>query len=54
MAVLAVPVAPALPTATDEVLSAASPTQPLTLTTNPHPIRHTSESLLMQPLTNEF
>ena len=39
-----------LPTATDEVLSAASPTQPLTLTTNPHPIRYTSESLLMQPL----
>ena len=39
-----------LPTATDEVLSAASPTQPLTLTTNPHPIRHTSESLLTQPL----
>ena len=38
------------PTATDEALSAASPTQPLTLTTNPHPIRHTSESLLMQPL----
>ena len=37
-------------TATDEVLSAASPTLPLTLTTNPHPIRHTSESLLTQPL----
>ena len=39
-----------LPTAIDEVLSAASPTQPLKLTTNPHPIRHTSESLLTQPL----
>ena len=39
-----------LPTATDEVLSAASPTQLLTLTTNRHPIRHTSESLLTQPL----
>ena len=39
-----------LPTATDEALSAASPTQPLTLTTNPHPIRHTSESLLTQTL----
>ena len=39
-----------LPTATDEALSATSPIQPLTLTTNPHPIRHTSESLLMHPL----
>ena len=40
-----------LPTATDEVLHICSiHTQPLTLTTNPHPIRHTSESLLTQPL----
>ena len=35
---------------TDEVLSAASPTQPLTLTANPHPIDHTSQPCLMQPL----
>ena len=40
-----------LPAATDEVLStAASPAQPLTLTTNPHLISHTSQPLLTQPL----
>ena len=47
---LSLPSGNQLPTATDEVLSAASPTRPPTLTTNPHPIRHTSESLLTQPL----
>ena len=40
-----------LPAATDEVLSAASPAQPLTLTTmNPHLVSHTSQPLLTQPL----
>ena len=47
---LSLPTGNQLPTATDEVLSAASPTQPLTLTANPHPNRHTSISLLTQPL----
>ena len=44
-----------LPAATDEVLSAASPVQPLTLITNPHLIMQSHQSTTFDTtFTNEF